>query len=51
MKKGAGEEEESAVEAAGILGNLNIPDLDFGKVVRDLDLIPFLTERLKVVSH
>lgn len=49
MKKGTGEEEEGAVEAAGILGNLNIPELDFGKIVRDLELLPFLTEKLRVL--
>lgn len=49
MKKGKGEEEEGAVEAAGILGNLNIPELDFGKIVRDLELLPFLTEKLRVL--
>ena len=48
MKRGTGEEEEGAVEAAGILGNLNIPDLDFGKIVHDMQLLPFLTGKLKV---
>ena len=48
MKKGTGEDEEGAVEAAGILGNLNIPELNFGKIVCDLQLLPFLTGKLKV---
>ena len=48
MRKGTGEEEEGAVEAAGILGNLNTPELDFGKIVRDLELLPFLVAKLKV---
>ncbi|CAI8055976.1 Kinesin-associated protein 3 [Geodia barretti] len=50
MKRGTGEEEEGAVEAAGILGNLNIPDLDFGKIVHDMQLLPFLTGKLKDLS-
>lgn len=48
VKAGVGEAEEGAVEAVGILGNLNIPELDFGKVVRDLQLLPFLTGKLRV---
>ena len=48
MKEGVGEEEEAAVEAVGILGNLNIPELDFGKIVHDLQLTPFLMAKLRV---
>ena len=36
------------VELLGILGNMSIPDLDYGKVVRDLGLLPLLVENLKV---
>ena len=50
MKEGVGEAEEGAVEAVGILGNLNIPELDFGKIVNDLQLSPFLTGKLKVIQ-
>ena len=49
MKGGEGEREEGMVEALGILSNLNIPELDFSKVVRDLQLLPFLTDRLRVL--
>lgn len=48
MKKGVGEAEEGAVEAVGILGNLNIPELDFGRIVNDLQLLPYLMGKLKV---
>ena len=48
VKGGVGEAEEAAVEAVGILSNLSIPELDFGKVVRDLQLLPFLMGRLRV---
>lgn len=43
-----GEAEEGAVEAIGILGNLNIPELDFVKIMRDLQLSTFLMEKLRV---
>ena len=48
VKQGVGEEEEAAVEAVGILGNLNIPELDFGKIVHDLQLTPILMGKLRV---
>lgn len=48
MKEGVGEAEEGAVEAVGILGNFNIPELDFGKIVHDLQLSPFLIGKLRV---
>ena len=48
MKEGVGEAEEGAVETVGILGNLRIPELDFAKIVDDLQLLPFLTGKLKV---
>ena len=48
VKQGVGEEEEAAVEAVGILGNLNIPELDFGKIVDDLQLTPVLMGKLRV---
>ena len=48
VKKGVGEEEEGAVEAVGILSNLSIAELDFAKIVSDLQLLPFLTGKLKV---
>ena len=51
IKVGVGEEEEAAVEAVGILGNLNIPELDFGKIMHDLQLAPFLMSRLRVCMY
>ena len=45
MKEGG---DEAVVEALGILGNLNLPELDFSKVVHDLQLLPCITAKLKV---
>ena len=36
------------MEALGILANLNLPDIDFERVVTQLDLMPFIITRLKV---
>ena len=36
------------MEVLGILGNLSLPEIDFEKVVRELDLLPFITSKLKV---
>ena len=43
------EEEEFTVEVLGILGNLSFPEIDFEKVVRELDLLPFISLKLKVL--
>lgn len=44
------EEEEFTVEVLGILGNLTFPEIDFEKVVTELDLLPFISLKLKVQS-
>ena len=36
------------MEALGILANLNLPDIDFQRVVTQLDLLPYITSKLKV---
>lgn len=41
-------EEEVCVEVLGILGNLSLPDMDFHRVVTELDLLPFIMRKLKV---
>ena len=41
-------DDEFAVEALGIVGNLSLPEIDFEKVVRELDLMPFIVAKLKV---
>jgi hypothetical protein len=41
-------EEEVCVEVLGILGNLLLPDVDFHRVVTELDLLPFITSKLRV---
>ena len=38
------------MEVLGILGNLSFPEIDFEKVVRELDLLPFISLKLKVQS-
>lgn len=42
------EEEDFTVEVLGILGNLTFPEIDFEKVVTELDLLPFISTKLKV---
>ena len=39
--------EEFRVECLGILGNLNIPDLDFERILREYDLVKWMMERLE----
>ena len=41
-------DEELCVEALGILANLNLPDIDFQRVVTQLDLLPYVMSKLKV---
>lgn len=41
-------DEELCVEVLGILANLNLPEIDFEKVVAQLDLMPFVISKLKV---
>ena len=45
------EDEECVVEALGILGNLSIPEIDFERVVRELNLLPFIVSKLKVITQ
>lgn len=40
-------EDEVCVEVLGILGNLSLPDVDFHKVVTDLELLPFIMSKLQ----
>jgi hypothetical protein len=35
------------VECVGILGNLTIPDLDFDRLLKEYDLVPWINTRLK----
>ncbi|XP_042564787.1 kinesin-associated protein 3a isoform X3 [Clupea harengus] len=44
---GPEEEEEFVIECLGTLANLVIPDLDWELVLKEYNLVPFLTERLK----
>lgn len=37
------------MEVLGILGNLTFPEIDFEKVVTELDLLPFISSKLKVL--
>lgn len=51
MRDGRGgeeEDEECAVEALGILGNLALPEVDYDRVLSELQLLPFIVEVLKV---
>ena len=41
-------DDELCVEALGILANLNLPDIDFQRVVTQLDLLPYVISKLKV---
>lgn len=41
------EDEEVCVEALGILGNLCLPEVDFERVVSQLELLPFIVGKLK----
>ena len=45
------EEEEFVIECLGTLANLVIPDLDWELVLKEYNLEPFLTERLKPGKH
>lgn len=36
------------VEVLGILGNLLLPEVDFERVVSQLELMPFIVAKLKV---
>ena len=42
------DDEEVCVEALGILGNLCLPEVDFERVVSQLQLMPFVVAKLKV---
>ena len=33
------------------MGNLSLPEIDFEKVVRELDLMPFIVTKLKVYTY
>ena len=39
--------EEFVVECVGILGNLTIPDLDFERLLKEYDLLPWMKKKLK----
>lgn len=41
------EDEEFVIECLGTLANLTIPDLDWELVLKEYNLVPYLTERLK----
>ncbi|XP_063057334.1 kinesin-associated protein 3a isoform X1 [Engraulis encrasicolus] len=41
------EDEEFVMECLGTLANLTIPDLDWEMVLKEYNLVPYLTERLK----
>ncbi|KAL2089471.1 hypothetical protein ACEWY4_014159 [Coilia grayii] len=41
------EDEEFVMECLGTLANLTIPDLDWELVLKEYNLVPYLTERLK----
>lgn len=45
------EEEDFTVEVLGILGNLTFPEIDFEKVITELDLLPFISAKLKVLYN
>lgn len=51
LLKDSGGEDEVCVEVLGILGNLSLPDVDFNKVVTDLDLLPFIMTKLQVSQY
>ncbi|XP_041912282.1 kinesin-associated protein 3a [Alosa sapidissima] len=44
---GPEEDEEFVIECLGTLANLTIPDLDWELVLKEYNLVPYLTERLK----
>uniref|UniRef100_A0AAY4CK61 Kinesin-associated protein 3 n=1 Tax=Denticeps clupeoides TaxID=299321 RepID=A0AAY4CK61_9TELE len=44
---GRDEEEEFVIECLGTLANLTIPDLDWELVLKEYNLVPYLTEHLK----
>ncbi len=41
-------DDEVCVEVLGILGNLLLPEVDFERVVSQLELMPFILAKLKV---
>ena len=43
--------EEFVVECVGILGNLTIPDLDFERLLKEYDLLPWMKKKLKLGNH
>ncbi len=42
--------DEFRVECLGILGNLTIPDLDYERVLKEYELVPWMLERLRPPS-
>lgn len=42
------DDDEVCVEALGILSNLCLPEVDFEKVVSQLELMPIIMSKLKV---
>ena len=45
------EGEELVVEVLGLLGNLMLPEVNFEKVVSELELVPFIVEKLQVYTQ
>lgn len=43
------QEDEFIVEVLGILGNISLPDLDYNRVLTQLNLLPSLMDKLKVI--
>ncbi len=42
------DQEEFRIECLGILGNLNIQELDFERVLKEYDLVPWIKDKLEV---
>ena len=40
--------DDVCVEVLGILGNLSSPEIDFHKIITELQLLPFILDQLKV---
>ena len=45
------QEDEFIVEVLGIFGNISLPDLDYNRVLTQLNLLPSLMDKLKVVIY
>ena len=44
----ASSDDDMCVEVLGILANLNLPEVDFQKMMTELDLLPYVIAKLKV---